>query len=324
MLRNLLLLFAFVLGSAGSLAARTPNFAFDKKGRFRIMQLTDLHYTGDQRSAHLPALLTQLIEAEHPDLVILTGDVVHSRGLDEATLWRDICGVIAKTKTPYAVTLGNHDAERLPRPEIYEIVAALPLCINRDFNPAGERQGDFIVPVRTADGKGEGALLYLLDSNDYNDDHSYAGVSQEQVAWYRTVSEAAEARNGEKLNALMFFHIPLQEYGETFAESKRSVGFRIERECPGRDNAGMFEALAERGEVTGVFVGHDHSNNYVVSRDGIALAYGRYSGGYGEYQELLSGCRMIELREGVRGFRTWERLANNRCEREIVVPDYFQ
>lgn len=324
MLRKLTLLLLLLL-TVVPLAARTPRFAFDKRGRFRIMQLTDLHFTGDERSAHLPAMLTRLIEAEHPDLIVVTGDVVYDqRGRrTDAELWSEICGVIARTKVPYLVTLGNHDSERTPRPETYAIVRALPGCLNGEFNAAGERQGDFVVPIFTADGRREGALLYLLDSNDYNDDHTYAGVSEEQVAWYRARSGEAEARNGAKVNALMFFHIPLAEFAEAYDSGRRHEGFRLEKECPGRDNHGLFEALVERGEVTGVFVGHDHANNYIASMEGIALAYGRYSGGYGVYQELLSGCRMIELREGVRGFRTWERLANMRTLREVVVPDYF-
>ena len=82
----------------------------------------------------------------------------------------------------------------------------------------------------------------------------------------------------------------------------------------------MFAAMVRRGDGAGVFRGHDQANKYIALREGIALGYGRYSGGFAEYQELLSGARMIELRQDRTGFATWERLANGREMRRTVFP----
>ena len=41
----------------------------------------------------------------------------------------------------------------------------------------------------------------------------------------------------------------------------------------------MFAAMKEAGDVMGVFVGHDHDNDYAVMWKNILLAYGRYTGG---------------------------------------------
>lgn len=309
-----------LLIAALTAAAQSPAFRFRDDGRFRILQLTDLHYTAnEQQSGHVPAMLTKLIEREKPDLIVITGDLVYAAGPEK--LLRHICGVIAKQDVPYAITLGNHDAEQgLTRSEIYDIVRTLPNCINGSYNPAGERQGDFVIPI-AATNDPCGAALYIMDSNDYNaNDHSYAGVDAEQVAWYVQQSKALEARYDRKVNSLVFTHIPLPEYPAAFDNDPHCVGFRLEKECPGRDNYGMFDAMVAQGDVTGVFAGHDHSNDYIATMQGIALGYGRYSGGFGEYQDLLSGARVIELRQDKRGFTTWVRLANGREVRKATFP----
>ncbi len=169
------------------------------------------------------------------------------------------------------------------------------------------------MPIDTDDGRCA-AVLYVMDSNDYNaDDGTYAGVDAGQVAWYERRSEELERRCGAKVGALIFMHIPLPEYAEAFDGDPARVGFRLESECPGRDNHGMFEAMVRRGDVRGVFAGHDHSNDYAAMLRGHRpLAYGRYSGGYAEYQELVSGARVIELHRDRPGFVTWVRLANGR------------
>lgn len=302
-------------------ATDAPELHFRNDGRFRIMQLTDLHLTdNDRQSGHVLPMLAELIGREKPDLIVLTGDLIYARNAEK--LLRRIGSFLFKQGVPYAITLGNHDAEQgLSRSEVYAMIRLLPGCVNAAYNPAEERQGDFIIPLIGTDGS-YAAVLYLMDSNDYNsDDHSYAGLSPEQVSWYERRSEELESSCGRKVNALVFMHIPLPEYSDAFDRDLRAVGYRLENECPGRDNAGMFDAMVRRGDVTGVFAGHDHANNYIAVKEGIALGYGRYSGGFAEYQELLSGARMIELRQDRSGFTTWERLANGREARKTVFPN---
>ena len=300
--------------------ATPTHFSFKMNGTFRIMQLTDLHCTLDYRSDHIFPMLSQLIQFEQPDLIVITGDAVYSA--NDEVLWRRLGDFLASQHIPYAVTLGNHDAERISRGRVYDIIRTLPLCVNAQFNPSGERQGDFVIPLYAYDDPAKvEARLYVMDSNDYNaDDHSYRGFTAEQVAWYRSQSEEAERRDGRQSNALLFCHVPLHEFREAY-DTHPVAGFRLEGECPARDNTGMFDELLRRGEVTGVFAGHEHTNNYVAQLKGIGMAYGRYSGGFGEYQELLSGARIIELKAGGRGFTTWERLANNSVVRRVTLPE---
>jgi hypothetical protein len=66
-------------------------------------------------------------------------------------------------------------------------------------------------------------------------------------------------------------------------------------------------AMLESGDVMGVFVGHDHDNDYAVMWKNILLAYGRYTGGNTVYNHLPNGARIIVLDEGARTFTSWIR-----------------
>lgn len=301
-------------------AATAQEFRFDENGEFKVMQLTDLHFNGEGwQSEFVPGMLARMISFEKPDLIVVTGDLIYRT--PGAAMMSQICGAIAAQGVPYAVTLGNHDAEQgIDHAELYALIRTLPGCVNARYNKPDERQGDFVIPVLSHDGRREEARLYVMDSNDYNaDDHTYKGFTAEQVDWYRAQCAAAAGRNGYKSNGLLFFHVPLREYAEAF-DTAPVTGVRLEAECPGRDNTGMFRALADGGEVIGAFAGHDHSNNYIARKEGIALGYGHYSGGYAEYQDLVSGSRLILLREGKRGFETWVRLANLRDKWRVTFP----
>lgn len=320
-MKKVLILLACVLLTLAAKAAEQAPFRFDGDGQFKIMQLTDLHFNGvdNWQSEHVPGMLLRMIRDEQPDLIVVTGDLIYR--CPGAPLLSAICGTIASANIPYAVALGNHDAEQCITPaELYALIRTLPGCVNARYNAPDERQGDFVIPILSQDGTHEQARIYVMDSNDYNaDDHTYKGFTAEQVAWYEArCSEAAE-RNGSKVNGLIFFHVPLPEFAEAY-NTGLICGSRLEKECPPRDNTGMFRALVEGGEVTGIFAGHDHSNNYVAQKDGVALAYGQYSGGYAEYQELVSGSRLILLTEGKRGFTTWVHFANGRKKYRTDFP----
>ena len=51
---------------------------FKEDGSFRILQLTDIHYTeDDERDHRTVALMRDLISREKPDFIITTGDTVY-------------------------------------------------------------------------------------------------------------------------------------------------------------------------------------------------------------------------------------------------------
>jgi predicted MPP superfamily phosphohydrolase len=56
---------------------------FSAQGRFRIVQFTDTHFNEGEPDAGkaeaVLALMGQVLDAERPDLVVLTGDIVPPR-----------------------------------------------------------------------------------------------------------------------------------------------------------------------------------------------------------------------------------------------------
>ena len=66
-----------------------------------------------------------------------------------------------------------------------------------------------------------------------------------------------------------------------------------------------------------------HDNDYVSYYNGIALGYGRFSGGLNTYHTLCRGARVFELTENKDTFETWVRLETNRFICRVTVPYSF-
>jgi len=81
--------------------------------------------------------------------------------------------------------------------------------------------------------------------------------------------------------------------------------------------------MKEGGDVMGIFVGHDHDNDYSVMWHNILLAYGRFSGGNTEYNHLPNGARIIVLKEGERSFDTYIRLRSGEVVNRSKYPDSY-
>jgi hypothetical protein len=186
---------------------------------------------------------------------------------------------------------------------------------------------NFILPVKASDGSKDAAVLYVFDSNSYatlKGIKGYGWIKHDQVQWYIDESKKfTEANGGIPLTALSFFHIPLPEFHEAVQnEGSFLIGTRKEKACAPEINTGLFAAMQEAGDVLGIFVGHDHVNDYAVSWKGIMLCYGRYTGGKTVYHDIPggNGARIIELTEGERQFRSWIRLKGGKVINEFTYP----
>lgn len=284
--------------------------AFNQEGKLKIAQFTDIHWdeTSKENCKRTIASIRAVIAAEQPDVAMLTGDVVTAQPAMEG--WHSIIALFEREKLPFAVMMGNHDAEVLPKEEIYRMLARSPYFIGEAGPSTIHGKGNYVIPVYPSSDKGKeapAALLYCLDSNDYptmKDYGTYDWIHFDQIAWYRTESARYTALNGGKpLPALAFFHIPLPEYKEMreFLGQKKEEGV-----ASPEVNSGLFTSLIEMGDVMGCFVGHDHDNEFIGTLYGKALAYGRVSG-WDAYGDFERGARLIELHEGEQAFDSWVR-----------------
>lgn len=311
-----------------ALGMKAQSVRFRPDHKLKIVQFTDIHWVpGKAETADAAACMNEVLDAEKPDFVIYTGDITTGKPAAEA-LDKALEPVLSR-HIPFGITFGNHDDEQdLTRRQLFELVKKKPGNLTATVDGLSG-VANYIVPVASADGKKTEAVLYVIDSNAYSplkQIKGYDWIKPDQVEWYRKESSKFAKENGGKpLPALAFFHIPFPEYNLAASdESARLVGTRGEKACSPAVNTGMFAAMINAGDVMGTFVGHDHVNNYVVERQGILLCYGQFTGGKTTYHPQNNGARVIELTEGVRGFKTWIRMRGGKVINEVTWPDDFE
>lgn len=311
--------------------ANASDLRFGKNGKFKIVQVTDAHIVADSvtNSMESIVMLQQVLDAEKPDLVIFTGDIVtggkYKEGFDM------ISAPVISRNIPYATILGNHDHEQnLSREEVGKLLMTYPGNLSRMSKTDGMAGiGNFVLEVKGPRGDQVKAILYCMDSNAYSTIpgvKGYGWFTTEQIDWYKTQSNIYKDQNrGNPLPALAFFHIPLPEYSIGYTDTTHLlIGNHKEDACAPKINTGMFAAMLMQGDVMGTFVGHDHVNDYIFNYYNIALAYGRFSGSKNTYTKLKNGVRIIEMTENEKGFDTWLRLDDKQVIDKIKFPDGFQ
>lgn len=295
--------------------------SFRQDGTFTIVQFTDLHWMDgraeDQRTREL---MERVMEAEQPDLVIFTGDLIYTGPVPEGEkaceqpkqAFREAVSAVEKSGTPWAFVFGNHDTEQgVSYSELMDIALEHPHCLAEPGPAELAGSGNYTLEI-AGTGTRAGAILYMLDTGAYSglaQIPGYNWVRQSQIRWLTEQSARLNPQAGEaKLPALAFFHIPLPEYAEMWS-TQTCYGHKFEQVCAPVLNSGLFTAMVEMGDVAGTFCGHDHINDFTGSLHGIRLSYGRATG-YNTYgrEGFMRGARVIRLTEGDKQFETWLRL----------------
>ncbi len=309
-----LTLFASLL--AINLIAQSSNdfkLSFNPNGEFKIVQFTDMHLGHDMgKNDIVSKMIKEVVESEKPDLVIFTGDNTTMDELPQA--WEVIGYELAARKIPWTAVLGNHDDEfAIKREEIIRIISSQPYCVMKNCAEGIDGHGNHILSIYgSKENEKVLSLIYCLDSRSYSTLKSvkgYGWVELSQINWYRQESAKFTQNNGgTPLPALLFQHIPLPEHFTAWSSKETpTFGERNEDECSPKINTGLFAQLLLSGDVMGVFVGHDHVNDYSALLYNIVLGYGRASGGRNTYGDKTPGGRVIILKEGKRTFDSYLR-----------------
>lgn len=294
---------------------------FGADGQFKILQLTDLHWNENKAEDNLKnvELIESLAREEKPDLILFTGDVVGDPPILQG--WNSIGELMEKIAIPWVVVLGNHDAEKknhLTPSEIQAYIDKLPYYLSSSYLES-YRSTNFVIPIWGHRSNRISHRLYCIDSHDYAEDQDlshYAWIDWDQIGWYREVSRRVKKENS---HALAFFHIPLPEFKEVSREDYTFHGHFHEEPSTPSLNSGLFCQMLTEGNVRGIFCGHDHDNDFISIRQGVALAYGRVSG-YSAYGRLPRGGRVIRLYEGQGHFDTWIREKERGVTSEYYYP----
>ena len=309
-----------------NLSGQKANLRFNQNGEYKIVQFTDTHIQNSV-SESVFELIREIVEAEKPDLVVFTGDICLQDTVDDLLL--EMAALFAEERIHWVTAFGNHDGEKGPsRKALAEIYRSLPFNLNARASVI-KGETNFILPVSGKENRHQ-ALLYFFDSNAYNPlkdrvKGTYGWIEFPQINWYRNKSASYTHKNkGTPVPSLAFFHIPLPEYTLLWNNDSAScIGSKLEEvSCP-PVNSGMYTSMLECGDIIGMFAGHDHVNDYIGILNGIALAYGRFSGSKSTYGHLTPGARVIVLKEGKREFDTWIREKGGNILYKCRYPDLF-
>jgi hypothetical protein len=298
---------------------------FRQDGSFTIVQFTDIHWKdGSANDWCTDALIREVITAEKPDLIVITGDVIHKKETPQPlSAFRQALSAITDSGIPWAFVFGNHELEAEVEPDqLVDILQQLPNSLFETGPSHIQGLSNYVLPIRGSRSEATCALLYLLDTGAKTK-MPFGGatwVHRNQIDWYLQQSAAMTERNGgSPLPALAFFHIPLPEYNEIW-DFRICYGSQNKGIDSPRINSGLFAAMVEMGDVMGTFVGHDHLNDFYGDLHGIRLCYSRLSGFSGKAPEdFPRGARVIKLHEGERSFETWQRLDDGSVLSEVPV-----
>ncbi len=312
-------------------SAQSPlRFGFD--GEFSIMHLTDCQ-DGYPADARMLKFIDASLKEYQPDVVVLGGDNVVADFEDKEAAIAELVKIFVDNKTYFTLVFGNHDCEQgMTNEELLPIYQKYggEYCLASDPHPELHGCGTQMLPVLSPNGDSTEFALYMFDSGSHaydenGNDVGYDCVHEDQIEWYKDTSKNLEAQEGEKVPGLAFQHIVVGEaYDALFYESavdlgeltpkyngktysflprtNNFTGFLLEFPCPGYYNYGQFDAMVERGDILGIFSGHDHINNYETELDGIKIinTAGSTFNSYGK--EMTRGMRMITVRDS----NTWE------------------
>ena len=298
---------------------------FNSDGKLKILHITDTHLKLNHNFDPTIWMVERACDAQKPDIVMLTGDIVLNceDAEDTKKMINALMNIFDSRNIPVAVTFGNHDSEQgaMSREELMAYYNTFSCSVSVDDGEALTGCGTYNIPVLSSDSEGVKFNLWVFDSGDYDEEGRYNCVKADQVDWYKSTSEKLAVDNGgEKVNSLAFQHIIVGEIYDALLKSDKwqsyaykhlynedeyylfdservNYGTIRETPCPGYANDGQFEAMVEQGDVLAMFTGHDHTNAFGVEYKGIDIVNSLSTRYIGLFHSTQCGYRVIEVDE---------------------------
>ncbi|HEY9764971.1 MAG TPA: metallophosphoesterase [Chroococcales cyanobacterium] len=302
----------------------------------RIMQLTDLHFNfnsfhgvGQDRSFETNQKTKQMVSScvarFHPDLVIVTGDLVWTllNPLGTSAYMKDASAFLnslcLSQNCYWAYVFGNHEGGGYQSAFTDRDDLSADLLKYRIDQPNGRLLYEYL-PNDSSKSRWGMYSLEFVDENGgrplwecyslYSGDGMQTSISQEERSWLKKNHGEAKNRNeGQEVPGFAFFHIPLQQY-QTGWDKYESHGWKKNPSNGQRESDEVMAAFQKSG-VVATFAGHDHLNNFrtqwpLGSRN-IYLYDGRVSGdGAPLIGDFPPGCMLIDVDLQGRRWTAWE------------------
>lgn len=293
-----------------------------KDGKFRILMIADTQ-EGSKVNSDTMKLIEASLDRSQPDLVVYSGDQIWGKRSfkGDANKVKEILGQLVQPvvdrKIPFAICFGNHDRQvGLTNAEQFEIYKSFEGFIG-ESDEGIDGVGNHCFEIK--DGDEIKYLLYTIDSHS-NLKVGYDCVHENQISWYRDTRDKYEKMLGSVVPSVVIQHIPVCEVFDLMTKVKRTTrgavrGFRTHegeyfvlkkdrvnkgafmKESPAdpQENSGEFSAMCEKGDVKGIYFGHDHNNSFNGDINGIDVGYTQGAGFnvYGPGKDR--GTRVIDL-----------------------------
>lgn len=310
------------------IGVNSDKLVYNANGKFKILQITDTHINNTDNDAKVFTFVKELINYVNPDLVVLTGDIIHVSVSDETEYTNIIKKIVigfGLENRKFSVVFGNHDTESgINRDRVYEAYLNCgALGIEDDKALTGA--GNYNLPIYSATNNNKMVQnLWFFDSLAGNLDGRIGGydyVREDQINWYKTKSASLQSYNaGNIVPSIAFQHIIVPEIYEIYYKSPVYIkdlcenyngvtrsfvpdftkfsGTIQEPPCPPYVTAGEFDAWVQRGDIMAAAFGHDHVNNFIANVRGIDLIAtpgATYQNSYGSND--CRGARLFTLDE---------------------------
>lgn len=293
-----------------------------KKDTFKIMQIADTQ-EGRKVSPDTLDLINAALDRETPDLVVYSGDQIWGKAAfrgDKAAVTKTLDTLtkpVRERNIPFTICFGNHDRQvGLSNAEQFEIYKSFDGFVGENTHGI---DGVANHCIEIWDNNEIKFLLYLIDSHS-SLEIGYDNVHKNQIEWYRQTRDSYAEKYGRLIPSIVIQHIPICEVFELLTEVKKNTkgavrgfrthanrfyiinkdrcnadGFMKESPADPQVNSGEFAAFKEKGEVLGVYFGHDHNNSFNGKVDGIDLGYTQGAGFHVYGPGKDRGVRIIEL-----------------------------
>lgn len=288
----------------------TKTLRFNDDGKFKIMMINDVQ-DFDNPAKRSVEFIEKALDSEKPDLVVFAGDqlsdMFYTANYDKVKkAINNMIAPIEERDIPFLFTYGNHDHDRESAVSLAD-QASFYYSYNSCYaDREGFGSGTYNKVVYSHDGSKAALNIYMMDTNNKDENGGYGGVTAEQVEWYKAKSDELKAANGgEAVPSLLFQHIPVKEIYEFLlksdAKNKDAVYSTVDHnwyvlnpekmisetyvmgEAPCSEDldkvTGQYQAWLEKGDIIGAYFAHDHLNNFVgKTSDGIIMGYNSGTG----------------------------------------------
>ena len=301
----------------------------DKKSNIRLLQITDMQFidstqmrTPDRLPPAAAAATTPeffdklcgnhiryLVNLTNPDLIFITGDMVYGSFDDKGTTFQWFCRLMDSFRIPWAPVFGNHDTESKMGVEWQcKQLENSEYCLFKAGNVSG--YGNYTVGI--ACGNELLRQIHMLDS--HLGLKLQADILPDQLDMVKNNSTLANSASGKTIPGFLCFHVPTTDFPDIEAAKGYTHDdkelFSLDGDTPAKDgdfgikantphyyvktDKSFIPTLKESG-IDGVFVGHEHKNNYCISYDEIKWVYGVKTGNYDSRIKEKTGGTLITL-----------------------------